>query len=124
MKRRVVVTGLGAVTPLATGVEKSWQSLCQGKSGIATVTRFDATDFKTRIAGEVNDLNPLDFINKKLARRVDRFTLFALAATRMAVEDSKLTINPENADRVGVVIATAACGMESLIKKTVRNIKF
>ena len=116
MQRRVVVTGLGAVTPPGTGVEKSWQSLCQGKSGIGMVTRFDVTDFKTKIAGEVNDLNPLDFINRKQVRRLDRFTQFALAAARMAVEDSGLTINPSGADRVGVVIATAACGIESLIK--------
>ncbi|MAF85581.1 MAG: beta-ketoacyl-[acyl-carrier-protein] synthase II [Dehalococcoidales bacterium] len=115
-KRRVVVTGLGAVTPLGTGVEKSWQSLCQGKSGIGMITRFDTSDFKTKIAGEVNDLNPLDFINRKLVRRFDRFTHFALAAAHMAVEDSGLTINPSDADRVGVVIATAACGIESLIK--------
>jgi 3-oxoacyl-[acyl-carrier-protein] synthase II len=116
MKRRVVVTGLGTVNPLGTGVEKSWQSLCQGKSGIGLVTRFDASDCKTRIAGEVNDLEPLDFMDRKLVRRVDCFTRYALAATRMAVEDAKLTINPDNADRVGVVIATAACGIESLIK--------
>ncbi len=115
-KRRVVVTGLGAVTPLGTGVEKNWQSLCQGKSGIGMITRFDTSDFKTKIAGEVNDLNPLDFINRKLVRRFDRFTHFALAAARMAVDDSGLTINPSGADRVGVVIATAACGIESLIK--------
>jgi 3-oxoacyl-[acyl-carrier-protein] synthase II len=116
MKRRVVVTGLGTVNPLGTGVEKSWQSLCQGKSGIGLVTRFDASDCKTRIAGEVNDLEPLDFMDRKLVRRIDCFTRYALAATRMAVEDAKLTINPDNADRVGVVIATAACGIESLIK--------
>jgi 3-oxoacyl-[acyl-carrier-protein] synthase II len=116
MKRRVVVTGLGAVTPLGTGVEKSWQLLCQGKSGIGPVTKFDASDFKCQIAGEVNDLEPLDFMDRKLVRRVDPFTLFALAASRMAVEDSRLAINPDNADRVGVVIATAACGIASLIK--------
>jgi 3-oxoacyl-[acyl-carrier-protein] synthase II len=116
MKRRVVVTGLGAVTPLATGVETSWQALCQGKSGIGPVTRFDASDFKTRIAGEANDFNPSDFVDRKLMRRADRFTHLALAATRMAMEDSRLTINPANAERVGVVLATAACGIESLIK--------
>jgi len=116
MKRRVVVTGLGALTPLGTGVEKNWQSLCEGKSGIGAVTRIDVSAFKTRIAGEVNDFEPLDFMNRKMARRLDRFTHFALAATRMAMEDSKLTIDPDIADRVGVVIATAACGIESLIK--------
>ena len=116
MKRRVVVTGLGAITPLAIGVEKSWQSLCQGKSGIGMITRFDATDFRTRIAGEVNGFNPLDFIDRKLMRRGDRFIHFALAATQMALDDSKLTINPDNAARVGVVVGTALGGIESLEK--------
>ncbi|MDI6815232.1 MAG: beta-ketoacyl-ACP synthase II [Dehalococcoidales bacterium] len=116
MKRRVVVTGLGAITPLGVGVEKSWESLCQGKSGIGVITRFDATNFRTRIAGEVNEFNPLDFIASKLVRRGDRFIHFALAATRMAVDDSKLTINPSNAARVGVVVGTALGGMETLEK--------
>ncbi len=116
MKRRVVVTGLGALTPLGTGVEKNWQSLREGKSGIGAVTRIDVSAFKTRIAGEVTDFEALDFMDRKMARRLDRFTHFALAATRMAMEDSKLTVNPDIADRVGVVIATAACGIESLIK--------
>ena len=116
MKRRVVVTGLGAITPLGIGVERSWQSLCQGKSGIGTITRFDATDFGTRIAGEVRDFNPQDFMDRKLVQRTDRFIQFALAATRMALEDSKLTPNPSNTDRVGVAIGTALGGMESLAK--------
>ena len=116
MKRRVVVTGLGAVTPLGIGVEKSWQALCEGKSGIGMITRFDATGFGTRIAGEVNGFNPQDFMDRKLIRRGDRFIHFALAATRMAVEDSKLTINPSNAERVGVSVGTAIGGIESLEK--------
>lgn len=114
MKRRVVVTGLGAITPLGIGVEESWQSLCQGKSGIGMITRFDATDFRTRMAGGVNGFNPLDFIDRKLVRRGDRFIHFALAATQMAVDDSKLTINPSNAARVGVIVGTAIGGIESL----------
>jgi len=116
MRRRVVVTGLGAVTPLGIGVEKSWQSLCQGKSGIGMITRFDTTDFRTRIAGEVNGFNPLDFMEGKLVRRLDRFIHFALAATRMAMEDSRLTINSSNADRVGVSVGTALAGVESFEK--------
>ena len=116
MKRRVVVTGLGAVTPLGIGVEKSWQSLCQGKSGIGMVTRFDATGYRTRIAGEVKEFNPLDFMGRKLIRRADRFIQFALASTQMAVEDSKLIINSSNADRVGVAVGTAIGGIESLDK--------
>ena len=114
MKRRVVVTGLGAITPLGVGVETSWQSLCQGKSGIGPITRFDATGFRTRIAGEVKDFNPLDFMGRKLLRRGDRFIHFALAASRMAVEDSMLTINSSNSERVGVSLGTAVGGIESL----------
>ena len=116
MKRRVVITGMGAVTPLGIGVEKSWQSLCQGKSGIGLVTRFDASDFRTMIAGEVDGFDPLDFIDRKLERRGDRFIHFALAATRMAMEDSGLTINDSNSDRVGVSVGTAMGGIESIEK--------
>lgn len=116
MKRRVVVTGLGLITPLGIGVEKSWQSLCQGKSGIGVITRFDTTDFGTRIAGEVRDFNPLDFMVRKLMQRTDRFIQFALAATGMALEDSGLTINSSNAERVGVSVGTALAGIESLEK--------
>ncbi len=110
--RRVVVTGLGAVTPLGIGVEKSWQALCAGKSGIGLVTRFDATGFQTRIAGEVKDFSPYDFVDKKLAKRSCRFIHFALASAQMAVEDSKLIINSSNADRVGVSVGTAVGGVE------------
>ena len=116
MKRRVVVTGLGAITPLGIGVDKSWQSLCQGKSGIGMITRFDATDFRVKIAGEVKDFDPLDFMETKVARRSDRFIHFALAATRMAMEDSRLTINPGNADRIGVALGTGVAGMETVEK--------
>jgi 3-oxoacyl-[acyl-carrier-protein] synthase II len=116
MKRRVVITGLGEVTPLGVGVEASWQALCQGKSGVGIVTGFDASDFRTRIAGEVKGFNPLDFIDRKLARRGDRFIHFALAATRMAVEDSRLKINASNSERVGVSVGTAMGGIESIEK--------
>jgi len=116
MKRRVVITGVGAITPLGVGVEESWRALCQGKSGIGAITRFDASDFRTRIAGEVNEFNPLDFMDRKLARRGDRFIYFALAATRMALEDSGLSINASNSGRVGVSVGTAMGGIESLEK--------
>lgn len=114
MKRRVVVTGLGAVTPLGIGVEASWRSLCEGRSGIGPVTRFDASGFRTRIAGEVSGFNPEDFLPKKLVRRSDRFIHFALAAARMAVEDSGLAISGTNAERVGVSVGTAMGGVGSL----------
>ena len=116
MERRVVITGVGAVTPLGIGVEKSWESLCQGESGIGVVTRFDASSFRTRIAGEVKGFNPLDFMDNKLVRRGDRFIHFALAATRMAVEDSSLTINASNSERVGVSVGTAMGGIETIEK--------
>jgi len=116
MKRRVVVTGMGAITPLGVGVEKSWRSLCQGKSGVSAITGFDASDFRTRIAGEVDGFNPRDFIERKLVRRGDRFIHFALAATRMALEDSGLSINAGNSERVGVSVGTAMGGIESLEK--------
>ena len=116
MKRRVVVTGVGVITPLGVGVETSWRALCQGKSGVGVITGFDASDFRTRIAGEVNGFNPLDFIDRKLVRRGDRFIHFALAATRMALEDSGLGINASNSERVGVSVGTAMGGIESIEK--------
>ena len=114
MKRRVVVTGLGMVTPLGVGTEASWQALCQGKSGVGPVSHFDASQFRTRIAGEVKDFNPHDFIDRKLARRGDRFIHFALAAARMALEDSGLKITSANDERVGVSVGTAMGGIESI----------
>ena len=116
MKRRVVITGMGAITPVGIGVEESWQSLCQGKSGVGMITRFDATGFRTRIAGEVKGFEPLDFMGRKLARRSSRFIHFAVAATQMAVEDSRLSINYDDGNRVGVSIGTALGGIESLEK--------
>jgi len=114
MKRRVVITGLGAVTPLGVGVEASWQALCRGQSGIGPVTRFDTAGFRTRVAGEVNGFDAANFMPKKLVRRGGRFIHYALAATQMALDDSKLTINPANAERIGVSVGTAMGGVESL----------
>jgi 3-oxoacyl-[acyl-carrier-protein] synthase II len=116
MKRRVVVTGMGMVTPLGVGTEASWRALCRGKSGVGPVTHFDASQFRTRIAGEVKDFNPHDFIDRKLVRRGDRFIHFALAAARMALEDSGLKITSANDERVGVSVGTAMGGIESIEK--------
>jgi len=110
-KRRVVVTGIGAVTPLATGAEQSWQALCQGKSGIARITKFDPTGFKTQIAAELKDFHPEDFLDRKKVRRTDPFIHYALAATRIALDDAGLIINGSNADRVGIVVGTCVGGM-------------
>ena len=114
MKRRVVITGIGAITPLGTGVEKSWKALCGGKSGIGRISRFDTTGFRIQIAGEVRDFRGEDFIDRKLLERMDRYTQFALAAAQMAVEDAKLQITPLIAERVGVAIATLSGGIETL----------
>ncbi|GAH94409.1 unnamed protein product, partial [marine sediment metagenome] len=115
-KRRVVVTGIGAVTPLATGAEQSWQALCQGKSGIARITKFDPTGFKTQIAAELKDFHPEDFLDRKKIRRTDPFIHYALVATRIALDDSGLIINDSNADRVGIVVGTCIGGMTTYEK--------
>ncbi|MFA4909479.1 MAG: beta-ketoacyl-ACP synthase II [Desulfobacteria bacterium] len=110
-ERRVVVTGLGAVTPLGTGIEKSWQALCAGKSGIIRITKFDPSKLRTQIAGEVKDFSAGDFVEKKLVRKMNRYVHFALAAAEMAMEDSKFNISFDNEDAVGVIIASTAGGI-------------
>jgi len=110
-RKRVVITGLGAVTPLATGVEQSWQKLCQGKSGIAPITKFDSSAYNVRIAAELKDFHPEDFLDRKKIRRTDPFIQYALVAARMAVDDARLNINGDNASRVGVVLGSCAGGM-------------
>jgi 3-oxoacyl-[acyl-carrier-protein] synthase II len=116
LKRRVVITGLGAVTPLATGVEESWRKLCQGKSGIAKITKFDSSGFNVQIAAELKDFHPEDFLDKKKIRRTDPFIQYAMVAARMAVDDAGLTINESNANRVGVVLGSCAGGMSMFIQ--------
>ena len=110
-RRRVVITGLGAITPLATGVEESWQRLCQGKSGVARITTFDPSGFNVQIAAELKDFHPEDFLDKKKIRRTDPFIQYALVAARMAIDDAGLTISGNNASRVGVVLGSCAGGM-------------
>jgi len=105
--RRVVITGIGAVTPLAVGAEQSWKKLCAGESGIKRITQFDASSLKCQVAGEVRDFLPEDFLTPKKIRRSDRFIQFILAATMMAMEDSQLRVNPGEEYRVGVIAATA-----------------
>ena len=94
-RRRVVVTGLGAVTPLGLDVESSWSSLLAGDSGAAEITQFDHTDYKVHIACEVKGLDPTDWIDRKDARRMDRFAHLVLAAAHQAREDAQLDIHPE-----------------------------
>lgn len=114
MKKRVVVTGLGAVTPLGTGMEKSWEQIKLGKSGVSYITRFDTADFSAKIAAEVKDFNAEDFIDKKEARRMDRFTQYAVAGAKMAALDSNININELNGDRFGVILGCGIGGMETM----------
>jgi 3-oxoacyl-[acyl-carrier-protein] synthase II len=114
MRNRVVVTGLGCVTPVGIGKDIFWNSLLEGKSGIDRITRFDPTDYATQIAGEVKDFDPSQFIDKKEAKRMDRFTQYAVASAKMAIEDAKLDLEVENRQRIGTIIGTGIGGMETL----------
>ena len=112
-KRRVVVTGLGAVTPLGNDVETTWNNIVSGVSGIGPLTRVNADDFPAKVAAEVKDFDPTAYLDKKDARKMDRFTQFAVAASIMAVKDADLDINEENSERIGVWIGSGIGGMET-----------
>ncbi len=112
--RRVVVTGLGIVSPLGTGLEKSWDAAVEGRPGIREITRFDAAAFSARIAGEVPDFDPLAFMEKKELKKMDFFIQYALAAGLMAFRDSGLEITEENAERVGVYIGAGIGGLPAI----------
>ncbi|HBL53197.1 MAG TPA: beta-ketoacyl-[acyl-carrier-protein] synthase II [Syntrophaceae bacterium] len=111
MKRRVVVTGLGALTPLGNSVSESWAGAVAGKSGIGPITRFDASAHGSRIAGEIKNFDPSLYVDKKEVRRLDNFAIYALAASQMAMDDAALTIGPEIAERVGVIVGSAIGGV-------------
>jgi len=112
--RRVVITGVGLVTPLGTGVEKNWQALMEGRSGIGPVTRFDVSDFPTRIVGEVKDFHPEEFIEKKEIKKMDLFIQYAFAAAKMAMDEAHLPITPDNEDMVGVIVGVGIAGLSSI----------
>jgi len=118
LSRRVVITGLGLVTPLGIGVDETWTSLCEGHSGISEITRFDATGFDTKIAGEVKNFHPQDFLSKKEAKRTQPFIAYAVAASRMALEDSRLIIDKANENRVGVITGCGLGGLHLLEQTT------
>lgn len=119
MDRRVVVTGVGLITPLGIGVENTWPALCAGKSGISEITRFDTKDFDTKIAGEVKGFKPEDYLTKKDAKRTQLFIAYAVAASRMALEDSGLVIDSSNANRTGVLTGCGLGGL-SIMEETQR----
>ena len=113
-KNRVVVTGVGAITPIGIGKENFWEALLAGKNGIGRISRYDPTEVSVQIAGEVPDFDPVQFIDKKELKRMDRYTQFALAAAKLALEDSKLDINKIDSDRAGVFVGSGIGGMETL----------
>ncbi|HEY8496822.1 MAG TPA: beta-ketoacyl-ACP synthase II [Limnochordales bacterium] len=114
MKRRVVVTGIGAITPVGIGKEAMWDALARGVSGIGPITRFDASDYPTRFAGEVRDFDPTAYMDRKDARRLDRFIQYAWAATQMALADANLDPTKVDGERMGVIIGSGIGGIETL----------
>lgn len=113
-KRRVVVTGLGVLSPVGTGVEKFWSALKEGKSGIRPITHFDASQFDCRIAGDVIDYNPLDYFNSKEARNLARFVQFASVASREAIARAKIDLTETDLDRVGVLIGSGIGSIDTI----------
>jgi len=129
MKRRVVVTGMGALTPLGNSVGESWEGAIAGRSGISAITKFDSSAFNSRIAGEIKNFDPLQFVDKKEVRRYDDFAIYALASAEMAMADAELKISDDFACRAGVIIgagfggiSTAHHEIETLIKSGPRKI--
>ena len=116
MARRVVVTGMGLISPLGIGVENNWQALCEGKSGIGRITRFDPSDFPVKIAGEVKGFNPEDYIDHKEVKKMDTFIHYAVSCSQMAMQDSGFQITEENACRVGVLIGVGLGGLPAIEK--------
>jgi 3-oxoacyl-[acyl-carrier-protein] synthase II len=116
VKRRVVVTGLGIVSPLGIGLKENWQAVCEGRSGIGPITKFDTTEYETKIAGEVKNFDPTSFLDKKEARKMDPFIHYALASGIMAMEDSHLKIDETNAVRVGVLVGAGLGGLTTIEK--------
>ncbi|MDR2005948.1 MAG: beta-ketoacyl-ACP synthase II [Acidaminococcales bacterium] len=114
LNRRVVVTGLGAITPIGIGREEFWTSLVEGRSGITTITSFDSSAINCHIAGEVKNFDPGNYIDKKEAKRMDRFTHFAVAAAKLAFEDSGIDLEKEDKDRIGTCVGTGIGGVDTL----------
>ncbi|MCI5567013.1 MAG: beta-ketoacyl-ACP synthase II [Veillonellaceae bacterium] len=114
MTRRVVITGMGAVTPIGIGKDEFWKNLIAGKSGIRKITRFDASEYNSQIAGEVDGFDPADYMDAKESKRMDRYSQFAVAAAKMAIEDAGLDLEKEDCDRIGTYVGAGIGGMETL----------
>ncbi|MCT4594874.1 MAG: beta-ketoacyl-ACP synthase II [Anaeromicrobium sp.] len=111
--RRVVITGIGAVTPVGIGKEEFWKNIKEGKSGIGLITNFDTENHSVKIAGEVKDFDPLQFIDKKEAKRMDKFTQFGIAASKLAVKDAKLDLDKVEKEKFGVIIGSGIGGIQT-----------
>jgi 3-oxoacyl-[acyl-carrier-protein] synthase II len=117
MRKRVVITGLGCISPLGNDVQTMWKNILAGKSGVGHITHYDTTEFQCKIAAEVKDFNPVALFGNREARRMDRFSQFAVAAATQALQDSNLTVNDRNRDRIGVIIGTGIGGMTTLAEQ-------
>lgn len=117
MSRRVVVTGLGAVTPVGNNVQEAWDNLTAGRSGISTITRFDVSNLETKFAGEVKNFDPDALFGRKEARRMDRYTQFAMEAARQAIDHSRLLENGADRERIGLVIGSCVGGMDTTLSQ-------
>lgn len=113
MKKRVVITGAGVVSSLGMGVDQFWGAIKEGKNGISEITRIDVSNMSTKVGAEIKDFDPAEFMDKKEARRMDRFNQFAMAAAKMAFENSKLDIDSLNKDRCGVIVGSGVGGLET-----------
>src|SRR6267142_3444463 len=122
-RRRVVVTGLGMITPLGGSVAKTWEGILAGRSGIGPITRFDTTGLETTIGGEVRDFDPLDYLDRKEARRADRFAQFAVATASQALADAKLEITKELAPRIGVAYGSGIGGVSTVVENVLAHAK-
>src|SRR4030042_263723 len=110
-KRRVVITGLGVIAPNGIGIENFWDSLVHGRSGVRKITHFDASSYPCQVAGEVKDFDPTYFMSPKSARRMDRFSQFAVACARVALDDAKIEISENNSDNIGIALGSALGGI-------------
>jgi len=115
MERRIAVTGIGLITPLGVGNKETWDAVCEGRSGFNTIERFDPSEHKTKIACEITNFNPEDFMNPKEARKTDRFIQYAVSSTKLALEDAGLEITDELSPRAGTLIGTGIGGMETFV---------
>ena len=118
MKRRVVITGLGAISPVGNDIQKFWESLCAGKSGIGRITHFDATEYDSKIAGEVEGFDPNKYLSPKDVKRTDRFTQFAIAASKISIDDSGLNLASLDLTRFGIIVGSGIGGLETIERES------